>query len=312
MRRLVLAAVAVAALLLVPPGLGSHTMGHRYLVYGRLLDASGMPVQNAEVEIRIENRVGVPLAGIRTTTDCLGDFENWEGSPGSVPPGGGQVEQNQHDGIRYIAFHFHDPELTDQNRVRVFAEGENWTEAFVSRDRQTPVLHQLAAAAPMRCPSYDEFNSTFQVHVSILSDAEKQTGETAPKPRDVGVRFPNGNNVDATTDYNGAVAARGENQTLAVGETFTVTVEDVGERTFEVDAEAIQFRRANLVFEPSGNVGTSLDDFRYVGIFLLVAAFAVALYFAGGRLKRRREESRLRQATTRRRFRREGGGEPPP
>lgn len=290
---------------LIPLAASSHTMGHRYLVYGRLIDSDGLPVQEQSVVIKI-TRQGSAIASINTRTDCLGDFENWDGTPGNDPPLNNQIEQQRNHDPPYIAFHFHDPELSNQLRVQLTVLGETWNETFHSETRQTSVRHQLASRATpaASCGGYTEFNTTFAFRVSALSPAEMETGDVEPKTRQVRVFFVDQQVATGSTDYNGAYYAKVTNRTAnaTLGLRVRIETSDVGARSYTLDETALKFRRLDQVA-----VVTEKPDFSWVwwlGGIVAGAGVVVAGFWGYSRLRGSMEENRLRQTTTRRRFRR--------
>lgn len=297
--------LVLAVLLLVPVVQSSHTVGHRYLVYGRLLDANGLPIQNQDVTLKILDR-GSSIASIVTRTDCLGDFENWEGQPGTDPPGGGKIEQNQNAQYgRYIAFHFHDPELSDQYDVQVVLGGESKTLEFHSRDRQTSVREQFAAAYPMACDSYDSFNQTFSFRISALNEQElSYTTDVSPAPRSI-VATLGGATANGTADFNGAFASAFHNLTVSEGDVLQMDVQDVGARTHTVTAEDVKYRRFDASYRIGEGVGGALNVLKFLGIGAAVILVAGALYVGANKMRDKMAERRLRETSTRRRFRRE-------
>jgi hypothetical protein len=306
MRRFASFAVLVLlAIALVPSVQASHTMGHRYLVYGRLLDVNGMPVQNQDVLVKIVDR-GSSLASIVTKTDCKGDFASWEGQPGSDPPGGGKVEQNNNAVYgRYIAFHFHDTELSGSYDVTVQVGTETKTLDFHSHDRQTSVREQLGAAFPMSCGNYDQFNQTFTVRMSALADDElSYRTEQAPRGRRMEASF-GGSSINGTADFNGAFKGDFSNATVAEGSELKVDVADVGSRSVSLSAQDVKFRRHDFSFVVGDSVGGVLSDFKYVGVGLVIVAILVGLYFGANKVRDKMAERKLRESSTRRRFRRE-------
>lgn len=312
MRRAVLVVVALAFVgaALLPLAAASHTMGHRYLVYGRILGSDGMPMQEKDVVLKILSGQN-SIASINTRTDCFGDFENWDGSPGNDPAGGGRIEQQPKHNPPYIAFHFHDPELSNQLRVQVNIAGESWTESFHSETRQTSVRHQLAvssAPAPS-CGNFDQFNGTFTMRVSALAPGEMVTGDVEPRTRTVRVFFDDREVSNGTTDYNGAFLARISNSTAlaAVGTRVRVETTDIGARSYTLSAEDAKFHRLDQV----ALVEDALDvsDFKPLWWFLGIAAGVCAilgLFWVYSRVRSGVEENRLRETTTRRRFRKGG------
>lgn len=310
MRAPVLLSTILLLAAFVPLASASHTMGHRYLVYGRVLDADGMPVQDQSVVLKVLSG-GRSIASINTKTDCLGDFENWDGTPGSDPPGGGQVEQQTRHDPPYIAFHFHSNELSDQYKIQIMVAGETWTENFHSNTRQSSVMHQLTArAAPAAtCGGYDEFNTTFTFRVSALAPAEMKTGDVEPLKRTVRIFVDGEEAVNGTTDYNGAFFTKVNNRTAdpRVGSQVRIEATDVGARSYAVSADALKFRRLDNAYVVADSIDPS--DFTFLW-WLLGIGGVVGVVFAGfwgySRLRSSLEESRLRQSTTRRRFRKGG------
>lgn len=294
---------------LVPLAEAAHTMGHRYLVHGRVLDGAGMPAQNRDVQIRIL-KDGVSEASITTSTNCVGDFASWQGQPGNDPPGGGRLEPSVRDpatGQQTYAFHYHDPELSDRLVVQLFVQSEMWNESFHSKTRQTVVRHQLAQALAPACGDYDEFNTTVAVRVSVLAPAELATGETEPRVRQVTVRFGEGDaapSVSGSTDFNGAFFGRAENLTLAQGMQVHIEATDIDDKSVALDGDVLKYRRLDGVYNVGASVSGVLDDLKNFGIGAVIVALVIVVFFAGRRLKGRVDQRRLRETTTRKRFRR--------
>ncbi len=290
--------------LLAPLTDGSHTVGHRYLVFGRLIDGAGNPVQNQDVSIQIMSGSD-SLASIITKTDCIGDFENWDGQPGNDPPGGGQIEQNQNPQYgRYIAFHFHDPDLSDRYDVRLTVGQESFVEDFHSRTRQTSVRHQLSATFPAACGNYTAFNSTFEVRASALNhDEMSYSTEATPKPRRVEATL-GGRTINGTTDFNGAYIARFENITASPGDKLQLNVQEVGAKSLTLSEEDLRFRRVDAVYVVGErvDVGGGLRVIGYIAVALVVI---IAVYLGVNKARDKMAEKKLRESSTRRRFRRE-------
>lgn len=299
----------VLFLALVPMVQAAHTMGHRYLVHGRVLDAAGFPAQNRDVQIRIL-KDGVSEASITSSTDCLGDFASWRGQPGNDPPVGGKVEPSVRDpatGQQTYAFHYHDPELSDRLVVEIFVQGESWNEPFSSKTRQTVVRHQLGQSLAPACRSYDEFNATVAVRVSVLAPPELATGEVEPEVRQVTVRFGEGDAapvLSGSTDFNGAYFGRAENLTLAEGMRVRIEATDIDGKSVDVDEAILKYRRVDGVYTVGTSVSGVLDDLKNFGIGAIIIVLVGVAWFAGRKLKVRLDQRRLRETTTRKRFRR--------
>jgi hypothetical protein len=304
-RAAVLATFVLLALVLVPSVQASHTMGHRYLVFGRLLDVTGKPIQNQDVVLKISDR-GTSLASIVAKTDCKGDFSSWSGQPGNDPPGGGKIEPNNNAQYgRYVAFHFHDTELSNQFDVLVSIGNETKTLDFHSHDRQTSVREQFAAQFPMACADYDLFNQSFVVRIAALSDRElSYRTEATPKPRPMEASL-GGAQVNGTADFNGAFEGKFENVTVSVGDELRLVTAEVGTRTHAITSEDLKYRRVDVSYVIGANVGGVLDDFKYVGAGVIVIAILIGLFFGANKMRDKMAERRLRESSTRRRFRRE-------
>lgn len=317
MRRSALLAWLFVALLLIPIVPASHNMGHRYLVVGRILDSNGMPVQQQDVTITLYD--GDTLrSSIIATTNCLGDFESWQGrrgtQQGNPPHAGGEIEQVPAGTGRpaYVNFHFHDPLLSDQLDFEFKAANETWLEGFVSKERQTITYRQLGdpVAPAASCGGFDQFNTTFTTRVFIAAQAEMDTAETPVKNRTAKATYE-GQTREGFTDFMSTFRANFNNTTVAEGRKISIDATDIGSKSLNIDAEAMKFHRVDGVYVIGGTGGNVIDDFKVVGILILIVGLGTGLYFANKTIKAKREESRLRQSSTRRRFRKERGGEPP-
>jgi hypothetical protein len=292
----------VVLLVLAPIVSASHNMGHRYIVHGRLLDATGMPVQDREVEIRLFDGA-TERSSIFTRTNCLGDFESYQGRVGlregpNTPHGGGEIEQvpASANSPGYVNFHFQDV----------------WTEKFVSAHRQTVARHQLAATYPAAAAcggNFDQFNRTLTVHLFISTPLEMNTAEVSVKARTANIAY-GGNSSEGRLNFMSTFIANLGNVTLNPDERVQITATDIGSINPKLSAEDLRFhRRDEIHVVGSAATGASLDDLRNLGIIVLVVALGVGLYFASQRFKAKREENRLMQTSSRRRFRKQRGGE---
>ena len=319
-----LLAAGLVALFLVPAVGASHNMGHRYLVYGRLLDASGMPVQNQQVEIRL-SLAGNLISSIVTQTDCVGDFDSWKGrkgpSQGPVQPGDdgyGEIEEIPAAQGRpaYSNFHFHDPHLSSQHKFELRIGSDTLNAGFVPKTRQTGVYRQLAGTYPAACGNYDEFNGTFELR-TYIAHADEMTYTKEPEFRPRTVDFTYGNpiraNMTVETDFMYTAVAQ-LNVVPQEGDTITIGSLETGNHTFQLGPEQVKYRRHDKISVLGGDLGgggTDLSDFRFFGIVVLVGAIGVGAFWAGSRMKAKYEEKRLRETTTRRRFRRDRPPENP-
>ena len=315
MRKQAVLVVALCAILLVPTVLASHNMGHRYLVFGRVLDASGMPVQNREIEIRLL-RDGTYLSSLVSRTDCLGDFDSWravrEGPPGAADHGDGEIEGPFPvpgvQGTNYYNFHFHDEFLSSRNKFEFRMLNETWEGGFNSNTRQTSSFHQLAATATPACGNYDEFNSTFEVRVFVSHTREMTSaGEPTPPPRTIKVMYE-GAEQSGNADFVSTYVAKFRNVTVEAGKKVEIEATTLGSKSETIDAQEAKFRRLDSINTVSGSGGDALGGLKILGIVLLVGIVLVGLYFGSQKLKARREEQRLMQGSTRRRFRKQRGG----
>jgi hypothetical protein len=311
MRRFALFVFLVVVLAAIPAAMASHTMGHRYLVHGRLIGADGMPVQKKDILIELHDKDGM-LSSITTTTDCQGDFDSWKGrvATRATKAGDGQGEIEDvpaaPDGSRpaYVNFHFHDSHLSNQLSFKLSLGNESWKAGFDSSHRQSVVLHQMAQSYPATCGDFDLFKRTLTVRVFISTTAEMATGETAVKPRHVDVTFK-GANASGPTNFVSTFIGELTNQSFARGDTVHLEGTDIGSRTVKLDGNAAKFHRVTALYVIGLNPGTALSDFKYVGIGIVVIGLLVGLWMGGNRLRDKLAEKRLRETSTRRRFRRE-------
>ncbi|MBI2076974.1 MAG: hypothetical protein HYT80_01190 [Euryarchaeota archaeon] len=311
---LVVAAVLVG-IALAPVAGASHNMGHRYLVYGRLLDSSGMPVQNQNVEIRL-SLGGELVSSIVTRTDCLGDFDAWKGTKGPAQgaPGGegaGEIEEFPAQGERpaYANFHFHDIHLSSRHKFELRVGSESFQAGFNPGTRQTNILHQLTGAFGPACGNYDQFNTTFMVRTYIAHMNEMTwLQEPVFRPRTVNVTYgePVQTNASVMSDFMYAATAL-LNVAPSKDTVFTITSAEVGTETHRVGADQLKFHRYDdiNVLGGSGGGGADVGDFRFFGIVILVGALLVGGFWAGSRMKSKYDEKRLRETSTRRRFRKD-------
>lgn len=315
-------AAALCALAFVPIAVASHNMGHRYLVYGRLLDAGGNPVQNQDVEVRLM-LAGALISSILTKTDCLGDFDSWKGrrgaAQGPVKPGDdgyGEIEEiPAARGLpAYVNFHFHDPHLSSAHRFEMRVAGETFTVGFSPKTRQTQVLHTLQGTVATACGGYADFQNTFEIRTYIArADEMTFTQEPELRPRTVNISYgdPVRANATVTTDFMYTAIAT-FNVTPLAGDVVRLASAEIGTKTLHVSQDQLKYRRLDSVNVVGGDSGVAdLSDFRLVGFLFLAAALIVGGYFAGTRMKSKYEERRLRETSTRRRFRRDRPPESP-
>lgn len=308
-------AFALVGLALMPTAGASHNMGHRYLVYGRLLDAAGMPVQNENVEIRL-SLGGNLISSISTRTDCLGDFDSWKGIRGAaqganVEEGAGEIEEIPAQGDRpaYSNFHFHDPHLSSRHKFELRVGSESFQAGFNPGTRQTNILKQLSGTFGPTCGNYDDFNTTFVVRTYIAQASEMTwLQEPAPKLRTVNVTYgdPVRANMSVTSDFMYMATARLP-VTPAANDVFTISSPEIGNETHRIGADQAKFGRYDdiNVLGTSGGGGADLGDLRFFGIVILVGGLLVGGFWAGSRMKSKFDEKRLRETSTRRRFRKD-------
>ncbi len=315
MRSSSLLIVGLIALLLIPTVFASHNMGHRYLVYGRVLDSAGMPVQNQEVEIRLL-KGGTYMSSLVTRTDCLGDFDSWrsirEGPPGAAQHGDGEIEGPfpvpGQQGTNYYNFHFHDEFLSSQNKFEFRMLNETWEGGFNSATRQTSSFHQLTKTAASACGGYDQFNNTFEVRVFISHVREMtSSGEPTAPPRTITVSYE-GAEQTGNADFVSTYVAKFQNISVEEGKKVRITGTTLGDKTETISAEEAKFRRLDSVNAISGSGGSALGGLKIFGIIVLIGAVLVGGYYGAQKYKGKREEQRLMQGSTRRRFRKERGG----
>lgn len=315
MRRSAVFAIGLVALLLVPSVLASHNMGHRYLVFGRVLDAAGMPVQNQEVEIRLL-RDGTYLSSLVARTDCLGDFDSWravrEGPPGAASHGDGEIEGPfpvpGTQGQNYYNFHFHDEFLSSRNKFEFRTLNDTWEGGFSSATRQTSTFHQVPTTHAPACGNYDEFNSTFTVRVFIAHVREMTSaGEPTAPPRTIKVMYE-GAEQSGSANFVSTYVAKFPNVTVEAGKKVQIEGTTLGEKTETIDAQEAKFRRLDSINTVSGAGENAWGGLKILGIIALVAVVLVGLYYGAQKMKSRREEQKLMEGSTRRRFRKQRGG----
>lgn len=299
-RRLLLVAL-VAAVALTPLALADHAYSHRYIVYGRVVDAAGNPAAGILVDLGTENFPGAegPCAQQPgTDTDAFGRTE-------SRPVTNAFGEYT-------FCFHAHEINRVDPPRGHVSIAEHNLTIdiTFDPYTRATfvpvklPVTLDDASDAPLRGnytvigrlwePSGERvsverigvFGHTVDrtpVNVTLeLSDGTKLHAETSTNNYgDFAVRIPTQARVTAGTVI---LDVRGETFTAAVDPEFGVT-----------------FFRAELT-EPSDPFVRNI--LIGLGVIIGVAVVGGAGWWGYRRMAERRETEAARASSTRKRARR--------
>lgn len=197
--RLLLAAL-LAALALTPVALADHAYSHRYVVYGRVVDVDGTPVQGVLVDLGTQNFPGVEgqcNAQPRTETEAFGRTET-------------RPQTNEY-GEFIFCFHVHNINRVEPPTGIAAVEAYNFTHEFrfdpytrfsfvpVKLDQDVPEANPQPAAG-----SYTVLGRLWQASSDrVTVEGIGVFGETVDlEPVDVTLRLADGTEIEANTTTN--------------------------------------------------------------------------------------------------------------
>ncbi len=295
-----LAAVLFLTMLATPAAQASHTLGHRYLVQGIVVDADGNPVQNQEIRIMTSFQ-GQTQGVMAVQTHCDGRFYSPEGREiFDAGQGGGHqfIEGPNQDGETY--FHYHDEHLTTAVQVSFTLLEEEWTAPFSPDTRSTTTRHQLAQTVEpgAACAqNYTAFYDAFVVHVRTVTSGELETGENAVDAREVSATLTTANGTETlsgTTNSNGDVWLQfSDASAAAAGDTVEIGSLFFSNQTVTLTDEDITYRYVDQFYKATEPQPGLWDRFGTLIIVLGVIGLIVVGYFG---YQKAREKMELRKA----------------
>lgn len=301
-----LLAVAVA----VPTANASHTLGHRYIIQGILIDADGNPVQNQELRISTSFQ-GQTQAVMAVSTHCDGRFYAPEGREiFDAGQGGGHqfIEGPNQQGETY--FHYHDADMSTQIQVSFTLSGENWTGPFNPSTRSTVTRHQLSQTfeAASACQGgFEAFHDAFVVHVRSATDGELDTGENVVDARPVRVTITTANGTftqEGTTNGNGDVWLEYNGTGVAAGDEVRIASQFFGNQSVTVTEEDLRYRYVDRFYTAKEPQPSLWDRFGTMIIILAVIGVVVGGFFAFQKVYEKQEIRKAYERSGRKRTQR--------
>ncbi len=280
------------ALLFVPVAEATHQWGHRYMIYGRILDADGDPVQHRPVAITVDTTKKTDPR-MTVLTDCDGLYYSYKEN---ANPAEGDL------GLEGGVMHIHKWELPSSGKWKVS------TEFGSKRGQVRPEMHRSTVnlqvdedvpAAP-ECPAGTDWRKTYVVE-GRLQEIDGKNRLDKMTMSGGGLEYRVFATIETT---NGTMTANGT--TNRFGDfmiTFqNVTVKEGGEVTAEWGGKTQTGRintkymmtEANVIY---GESGASLL-FLWILLGVVVAGAAV---WGVSRAKGMIETSRLEKVSTRKR-----------
>ena len=305
MRRSSLVGVAVVAaflaLALLPTAQATHEWGHRYMMFGRVLDSEGNPAARIPVRITVETTLPTDPWMI-VPTDCNGLYYSLETS--GNPSNGNGLEGGR--------MHIHNsamPRNADYTLSTDYGSktGKIRSElkfSVVNLQLDTPVPAQAECADGSRLPWTDRY--VVAGHVQRDLGSERKDVQTL-RIESQGVNLPEYVTVTLDTTNNGTVNqtieigpygdyfAFFENVSVAQGARVTTTHEG-HTRTGQTDTK-YRLTEINVVIDERPGAKTLL----ILGGVVAVGAIGVGAFYAASALRRNIDTKRAIAGSTRKR-----------
>lgn len=214
-------ASAILASAVVPTALADHAYSHRYIVYGRVVDAEGVPMQGLDVAATIERQ------------DVEGQCDT------NKPPATQRVTNSL--GEYFWCFHTH--RMGGSGIFTVGVENETVTDDLDTQLRKSRVDFRLGSHLG-RHGDAGKFNTTYTLAVTAW-----EPGATGVEGIQVEGTALRGRSLTATIEYNGGKE-----------KTATATTNDYGDATFIFDlGEPLQSGAATVQSQRGEKASGPLD-----------------------------------------------------
>ncbi|HWH08713.1 MAG TPA: hypothetical protein VNX21_05895 [Candidatus Thermoplasmatota archaeon] len=298
-RRLLLV-VLVAAVALTPLALADHAYSHRYVVYGRVVDADGNPVQGVLVNLgyRQFQAEGPCAQQPGTGTDA---WERTETRP-----------QTNQLGEFLFCFHAHDINRVEPPFGVLTIEEHNYTTEFRFDPYTRTSFVPIKLDTVVEGANAEALETTYTVQGRLWEPAGERVsvervgvfGHTVDRaPVNITIRFADGQEIttNTTTNNYGDFALRVPIQSRPTG--GEVTIEANGQ-TFRGDVDptfGITFIRGEFA-EPKSDLAK--NALIAAGVLLGLAVVGGGGWYAWRRTAERRELQEARLTSTRKRARR--------
>lgn len=311
---LVVGLFAVALFAGVPDAEAAHQWGHRFMIFGRILDADGEPVQGLDVTLSIKT-TQEPHPQMTVETDCMGIYysQTQQQRPGDVRLDGGRLHIHNREWPSNEEYFVSTPyadyredalqpgQPLSEDQLRQFAIRVGSADKDVQNTHANIRLDESLDPDP-QCPEGEHWTQTYAVRGKVQRNegtnrVDMSDSQEADHVVDVTIETADGQREESvSTNQAGEYIALFENVTVEDGARITATWEGNTEEG-EADTE-FRATTVNIVVRewPWESTGVQI----FLGILAVVAVIGLGAWGVL-KVKDRRETQKARESTTRKR-----------